>query len=97
MSRNPFNMHCLLWAVIALLFFAAFDSSNVLRADSDTPVPSNHFKITGRQYEQNGIIFDVPKVDDPSRDATVVSFPNRAVIPSYIDVGGVQYTVRKNI
>ena len=38
-------------------------------------------KIYGREYIENGIIFDVPKTGDPSREAAVVKFPNHAVIP----------------
>lgn len=50
-------------------------------------------KIYGREYIENGIIFDVPKTGDPSREAAVVKFPNHAVIPSYISVEGVKYKV----
>lgn len=69
--------------------------SNVLQAVPSVPVPPRNYAIKGREYKENGIIFDVPKKEDPSRDAMVVSFPNRAVIPSHINVDGIQYTVRK--
>lgn len=64
-------------------------------AATNTPARTGDYEINGREYEQDGIIYDVPNVDDASRDAAVVYFPNRAVIPSYIDVDGVRYTVRE--
>lgn len=63
-------------------------------AASAAPERSRDYEIQGREYEQDGIIYDVPLVNDASRDAAVVYFPNNAVIPSYIDVQGVRYTVR---
>lgn len=53
------------------------------------------YTINGREYQENGIVFDIPGQDDPSRDAEVVRFPNHAVIPSYVTVDGIRYTVRK--
>lgn len=68
-------------------------NSSGLNAATNAPARSGDYQINGRVYEQDGIIYDVPSLDDASRDAVVVYFPNRAVIPSYIDVGGARYTV----
>lgn len=70
-------------------------NSSGLNAATNAPARSGDYQINGRVYEQDGIIYDVPKEDEASRDAEVVGFPNRAVIPSYINVEGVQYTVTK--
>ena len=70
--------------------------SSEVNATVTNPAPPHYeYTINGREYKENGIIYDIPKADDPSRDAEVVIFPNRAVIPSYVTVDGVQYTVRK--
>lgn len=70
-------------------------SSEVNATVTNHAPPHYEYTINGREYKENGIIYDIPKEDDPSRDAEVVIFPNRAVIPSYVTVDGVQYTVRK--
>ena len=62
--------------------------------DSRKPRAKVDYTIEGREYQENGIVFDIPKEGDPSRDATVVTFPNHAVIPSYVTVDGKRYTVR---
>lgn len=64
-------------------------------AASAAPERSRDYEIQGREYEEDRIIYDVPKRNRPSRDAAVVYFPNNAVIPSYINVEGVRYTVRE--
>ena len=72
-------------AIVALFTFGfLIKVSFEMRADEY--YKDHQGKIYGREYIENGIIFDVPKADDPSREAAVVKFPNHAVIPSYITV-----------
>ena len=82
-------------SIVVAFFVTAVGIPHNLYADPDNVQPNTKgYTILGREYQENGIIFDIPKEDDPSRDVRVVSFPNHAVIPSYINVGGTRYTVR---
>lgn len=96
--RVRLHQICFMMSFVSVLAFVFIGTSHQLHAitpDPPLPIPENDYKINGREYIDNGIVFDIPKVGDPSREATVVSFPNRAVIPGYISVDGVKYTVRK--
>ena len=82
-------------SIVVAIFVTAVGIPYNLYANPDSMQPNaKGYTINGREYQENGIIFDIPKEEDPSRDATVVSFPNHAVIPSYVNVGGTSYTVR---
>ena len=81
--------------VVALLVMFFEPSHNMYANPKLKQVDIGDYTITGREYQENGIVFDIPKEGDPSRDATVRSFPNHAVIPSYVTVDGIRYTVRR--
>ncbi len=97
--NNPLRLIHSIVVTVSLIILSAIcqELCAAPKLDSYYPdsVPANEYKINGWEYKENGIIFDIPKAGDPSRDATVVSFPNNAVIPGHISVNGVRYTVKK--
>lgn len=92
MRLLPAGLAFYTYIALLILLFGHFLELN---AALSKPPQKGDYEINGREYEQDGIIYDVPKENEASRDAAVVYFPNRAVIPSYIDVDGVRYTVRE--
>lgn len=80
--------------VVAFIVTVVGTPHNLYANPGSMPPGAKCYTITGREYQENGIVYDIPKEEDPSRDATVVSFPNHAVIPSYVTVDGIRYTVR---
>ena len=98
--RSKKGMRVLPLCTVALMAAASVSTllsgaSPAVNAATAAPARTGDYEINGREYERDGIIYDVPNENEASRDATVVRFPNHAVIPSYIDVDGVRYTVRE--
>ena len=82
-------------SIVVALFVMFFEPSHNMYANPKLKqVDIGDYTITGREYKENGVVFDIPKEGDPSREAAVVSFTNHAVIPSYVTVDGIRYTVR---
>lgn len=88
-------LHDVICFCLGVCIYRHFASTSCYHSRPPAAYSGKRLQINGREYIDNGIVFDIPKVGDPSREATVVSFPNRAVIPGYISVDGVKYTVRK--
>ena len=78
---------------VSMLFGVLCQAVNA--SPSEPGTRQRDYTINGREYQENGIVFDIPKEDSQSRSAEVVCFPNKAIIPSFVTVNGIRYVVDK--
>ena len=80
---------------VSILMFSGTLCQTVDASPSKPDAKQKDYVIRGKKYEENGIVYDIPGTGNIGRGTEVVSFPNRAVIPSYVTYNGTRYAVRK--